>query len=135
MKLSITDTVLIATLALIAFAATTSNAQAIADKPNVVVVFVDDLGWTDLSRYGSTFHETPNIDQLAGQGVMFTSAYASCSVCSPTRASLLTGKYPQRVGFTDFLNPGKRTGVYLCNGKYQAERWKRSHHSTSRVTK
>ena len=111
MKLSITDTVLIATLALIAFAATTSNAQAIADKPNVVVVFVDDLGWTDLSRYGSTFHETPNIDQLAGQGVMFTSAYASCSVCSPTRASLLTGKYPQRVGFTDYLSPGKPSGA------------------------
>jgi arylsulfatase A len=79
-------------------------------KPNVVIVFVDDLGWTDLSCYGSTFHETPNIDRLAGQGVVFNSAYASCSVCSPTRASLLTGKYPQRVGFTDFLNPGRRTG-------------------------
>ena len=81
-----------------------------ANKPNVVVVFVDDLGWTDLSCYGSTFHETPNIDRLAKQGAMFTRAYASCCVCSPTRASLLTGKYPQRVGFTDFLNPSKRTG-------------------------
>lgn len=81
-----------------------------ANKPNVVVVFVDDLGWTDLGCYGSKFYETPNIDRLAAQGAMFTRAYASCCVCSPTRASLMTGKYPQRVGFTDFLKPNKRTG-------------------------
>lgn len=89
-----------------------THAQSVTDsrKANVVVVFVDDLGWSDLSCYGSTFHETPNIDRLAGQGAMFTRAYASCSVCSPTRASLLTGKYPQRVGFTDFLSPGKPSG-------------------------
>jgi len=89
-----------------------ARAQAATDtgKPNVIIIFVDDLGWTDLSCYGSTFHETPNIDRLAGKGAMFTRAYASCCVCSPTRASLLTGKYPQRVGFTDFLNPNKRTG-------------------------
>jgi arylsulfatase A len=89
-----------------------AHAQSATDarKPNVVIVFVDDLGWADLSCYGSTFHETPNIDRLAGKGAMFSEAYASCSVCSPTRASLLTGKYPQRVGFTDFLNPGRRTG-------------------------
>ncbi|MBT3198386.1 MAG: sulfatase, partial [Phycisphaerales bacterium] len=79
-------------------------------KPNVVVVFVDDLGWADLGCYGSKFHETPNIDRLAKQSAMFTKAYASCCVCSPTRASLMTGKYPQRVGFTDYLNPNKRTG-------------------------
>ncbi|NQU23482.1 MAG: sulfatase, partial [Candidatus Nealsonbacteria bacterium] len=79
-------------------------------RPNVVIIFVDDLGWTDLGCYGSDFYETPNIDRLAGQGAMFTRAYASCCVCSPTRASLMTGKYPQRVGFTDFLNPSKRTG-------------------------
>ena len=109
-RLKITATVLMVSLVLIAFTATTSRANAVAGKPNVVVIFVDDLGWTDLSCYGSTFHETPNIDRLAGQGAMFTSAYASCSVCSPTRASLLTGKYPQRVGFTDFLNPGKQSG-------------------------
>jgi arylsulfatase A-like enzyme len=94
--------------------ATTSvaRAQAAADtgKPNVIIIFVDDLGWTDLSCYGSTFHETPNIDRLAKQGAMFTRAYASCCVCSPTRASLMTGKYPQRVGFTDYLKPDKRTG-------------------------
>ena len=81
-----------------------------ANKPNVVVVFVDDLGWTDLGCYGSKFYETPNIDRLAKQGAMFSHAYSSCCVCSPTRASLMTGKYPQRVGFTDFLQPDKRTG-------------------------
>ncbi len=82
-------------------------AQADADtrKPNVVVVFVDDLGWKDLGCYGSKFYETPNIDRLAEQGAMFSRAYSSCNVCSPTRASLMTGKYPQRVGFTSWLNP------------------------------
>ena len=115
MIINIRGFVRIQTLALIAVvlvSASVAHVQAAAEtsKPNVVIVFVDDLGWTDLSCYGSTFHETPNIDRLAGQGVMFNSAYASCSVCSPTRASLLTGKYPQRIGFTDYLNPGKRTG-------------------------
>ena len=88
--------------------AITTNA---ADKPNIVIIFVDDLGWTDLGCYGSAFYETPNIDRLAGQGAMFTRAYAACCVCSPTRASLMTGKYPQRVGFTTYLEPGKPFGA------------------------
>ncbi len=58
---------------------------------NVIVFLVDDLGWSDVGCYGSTFYETPNIDELAGRGVRFTSAYAACHVCSPTRASLITG--------------------------------------------
>ena len=82
-----------------------------ANKPNVVVLFIDDLGWTDLGCYGSSFYETPNIDRLAAQGATFTRAYASCFVCSPTRASLMTGKYPQRVGFTNLLSPDKRSGA------------------------
>ena len=81
-----------------------------ADRPNVVFILADDLGWRDLSIQGSTFYETPNIDRLAEKGAMFTRAYASCCVCSPTRASLLTGKYPQRVGFTTYLKPDKRNG-------------------------
>ena len=81
-----------------------------AERPNVVVVFVDDLGWTDLGCYGSKFYETPHIDRLAKQGAMFTRAYSSCNVCSPTRASLMTGKYPQRIGFTSWLNPNKPKG-------------------------
>ncbi len=79
-------------------------------KPNVVVVFVDDLGWTDLGCYGSTIHETPHIDKLARASAKFTRAYSSCCVCSPTRAALMTGKYHQRIGFTDFLRPTIKSG-------------------------
>ncbi|MCP4506698.1 MAG: sulfatase-like hydrolase/transferase, partial [Fuerstiella sp.] len=71
--------------ALILASAIAVCAQADADtrKPNVVVVFVDDLGWKDLGCYGSKFYETPNIDRLAEQGAMFSRAYSSCNVCSP----------------------------------------------------
>lgn len=74
-------------------------------KPNVIFFLVDDMGWMDLSCYGSTFHETPNIDRLAKEGIRFTNAYASCPVCSPTRASILTGKHPARLNITDWI-PG-----------------------------
>ncbi len=81
-----------------------------ADKPNIVILFADDLGITDLGCYGkehgNTYHETPHIDRLARQGMMFTAAYAASPVCSPTRASILTGKYPARLRLTDFL-PGQ----------------------------
>ncbi|MBQ0077164.1 MAG: sulfatase [Bacteroidales bacterium] len=76
-------------------------------KPNVVFILIDDMGWCDLGCYGSEFYETPNIDALAGQGVRFTDAYASCHVSSPARASLLTGLYPASNGVTDWL-PGRR---------------------------
>src|SRR5919107_466561 len=76
-------------------------------QPNIVVILIDDMGWRDLGCYGSTFYETPHLDRLARQGMKFTSAYAACNVCSPTRASLLTGKYPTRTGITDWL-PGNR---------------------------
>lgn len=74
-------------------------------KPNIVFLLVDDLGWNDLTCYGSTFYETPNIDRLAKAGMRFTDAYAACPVCSPTRASILTGKYPTRLNITDWI-PG-----------------------------
>jgi arylsulfatase A-like enzyme len=73
------------------------------ERPNFVFILVDDLGWADLGCYGSTFHETPNLDQLAGESMRFTSAYAACPVCSPTRASIMTGKYPARTGVTDWI--------------------------------
>ncbi|MEN9469293.1 MAG: Arylsulfatase [Verrucomicrobiota bacterium] len=68
--------------------------------PNVVLILVDDLGWADLGCYGSTFHETPNLDALAKRGALFTDAYAASPVCSPTRASILSGKYPSRIGMS-----------------------------------
>ena len=80
------------------------------DKPgplNVIVFLVDDLGWRDVGCNGSSFYETPNIDQLAVEGVRFTSAYAACHVCSPTRASLITGRYPATINLTDWLT-GRR---------------------------
>jgi arylsulfatase A-like enzyme len=76
------------------------------DKPNFVVVLVDDLGWNDVGCYGSKFYETPNIDAFAKSSVRFTDAYAAGSVCSPTRAALMTGLYPPRVGITDWI-PGR----------------------------
>jgi len=74
-------------------------------KPNIVVILVDDLGWADTVCYGSRYYETPNIDRLAAEGMRFTNGYAACAVCSPTRASLLTGRYPARVGVTDWIRP------------------------------
>jgi arylsulfatase A-like enzyme len=70
---------------------------------NVLFILADDLGWSDLGCYGSTFYETPNIDRLAAQGMRFTDAYAACAVCSPTRASIMTGKYPARTDTTDWF--------------------------------
>ena len=74
-----------------------------AQKPNVVFFLVDDLGQRDLGCYGSQFYETPAIDQLAKEGMLFDNAYATCHVCSPSRASILTGKYPARTNLTEWL--------------------------------
>ncbi len=73
------------------------------DRFNVVVVLVDDMGWMDLSCQGSAYYETPNIDQLAKEGVRFTNGYAACHVCSPTRAAYMTGRHPARIGITDWI--------------------------------
>src|SRR4051794_10285080 len=78
-----------------------------ADKPNVVLIVIDDLGQRDLGCYGSTFYRTPNIDKMAKDGLRFTDFYAACPVCSPTRASILTGRYPQRMDITDWI-PGRK---------------------------
>ena len=75
-------------------------------RPNVVVFFIDDLGATDLGVYGSKYYQTPNVDRLANEGMRFTQAYAACPVCSPTRAALMTGRYPARLHLTDWI-PGK----------------------------
>ncbi|MBI3880287.1 MAG: sulfatase [Verrucomicrobia bacterium] len=81
-------------------------AFAEAPKPNVVLILADDLGWTDLACFGSDFYETPHLDRLAREGMKFTQNYSACTVCSPTRAALMTGKYPARLHITDWI-PGQ----------------------------
>ena len=72
-------------------------------QPNVLFILVDDLGAMDLTNEGSTFYETPNIDRIANEGMKFTRGYATCQVCSPSRASILTGKYPTNHGITQYI--------------------------------
>ncbi len=72
-------------------------------KPNIIFILVDDMGWKDIGANGSTFYETPNIDKLASQGMRFTDAYASSTVCSPSRSSIMTGQYPVHTGITDWI--------------------------------
>lgn len=78
-------------------------AQKKTEDFNIILIHVDDLGWTDIGVTGSDFYETPNIDRLAAEGILFTNSYAAAAICSPTRAALLTGKYPARTGITDWI--------------------------------
>lgn len=73
------------------------------NKPNIIFILIDDMGWMDLTCQGSEYYESPNIDSLARDGMLFTDAYAACPVCSPTRASIMAGKYPARIGLTHFI--------------------------------
>ena len=82
-------------------------------RPNVILFLIDDLGWTDLGCFGSDFYETPNIDRLAQRGMRFTDAYAACTVCSPTRAAIMTGKYPARLHLTDWISGHDRKNPKL----------------------
>jgi arylsulfatase A len=72
-------------------------------RPNIIFILADDMGWADLPVYGNRFNEAPNLTRLASEGIRFTDAYAACPVCSPTRASIMSGQYPARVGITDFI--------------------------------
>ena len=89
-----------------------------ADKPNVVLIFVDDLGYSDVGAFGSKLHRTPSIDRMAAEGRKFTDFYVSANVCTPSRASLLTGSYPRRVGLDEnekgqwVLFPGNQEGLH-----------------------
>ncbi|MGD9126087.1 MAG: sulfatase [Planctomycetia bacterium] len=85
--------------------------QKAKPKPNFVFILVDDMGWRGVGCFGSTYYETPRIDGLAAEGMKFTDAYTACHVCSPTRASIMTGQYPARLHLTDYL-PG-RTEPYV----------------------
>jgi len=112
MSASVTGRVILLVSIMVAVGAYSASAKQ-TERPNVVFFLVDDLGWKDLSCYGSTFYETPNLDELVNGGMRFTNAYASCPVCSPTRAAIMTGKYQQRVGIINYgkkpLPPGEVT--------------------------
>ncbi len=81
-------------------------------KPNIIMIFIDDMGWSDLSSYGNPDAETPNIDKLASEGISFDQFYVNAPICSPSRVAISTGTYPQRWNITSFLN----------NRKHNAER-------------
>ncbi len=87
--------------------------------PNIVFILADDLGYTQLGCYGSDYYQTPNLDQLASEGLKFTNAYAACAVCSPTRVSIMTGKYPARLHLTDFIAGNYRTDYPLSQPDWQ----------------
>lgn len=84
-------------------------------RPNIVFFLADDLGQRDLGCYGSTFYETPHLDRLARDGARFSDAYAACPVCSPTRASIMTGQWPQRSGITDYIGAPLEPGQWKRN--------------------
>jgi arylsulfatase A-like enzyme len=94
-------------IALTLFLVTAPTFAADPPKLNFIFILIDDMGWRDLGCQGSTYYQTPNIDRLAASGMRFTSAYAACPVCSPTRASIMTGRYPPRYNVTDWL-PGRK---------------------------
>ena len=114
-------------VAVAVFAGPAESAESADRPPNVVLILVDDLGWRDLGCQGSAYFETPHVDAIAEQGMRFTQAYAACAVCSPTRAAVLTGKYPARLGITDWIRPRNnrnakeyelsKTGGYIENAK------------------
>jgi arylsulfatase A-like enzyme len=87
-------------LVILAWCGGTAWAVDAAEPPNVVFILADDLGWSDIAPYGSTFHDTPNLKRLADRSLRLTNCYAASPLCSPTRASILTGLYPARIGIT-----------------------------------
>ena len=119
-----------AALACTVFVALPHPSAVAGERPNVVFVLVDNLGYSDIGCFGSTKHRTPNIDRLASEGVRLTSFYSAAPVCTPSRASFLTGCYPRRVGLhVDYngtqvlmavssrgLNPDEHTIAELLKG-------------------
>ena len=98
---------------LLAPSAAWGAAEAPKARPNIIVILSDDLGWADLSCYGSTFHESPHLDKLAAQGMRFTQAYSSSPYCSPSRAAIMTGRYPARLKLTDYIPGNGKSGKFL----------------------
>ncbi len=97
---------LLAGLAAAAAAPACFATPAAAARPNIVFILIDDMGWADVGFNGSKYYETPNLDRLAARSMRFPNGYAACAVCSPSRAAILTGKYPARLHITDWI-PGE----------------------------
>lgn len=108
--------ILVAVTCLLAVFATEAFAET--SPPNIIFILIDDMGQTDLGCYGSTFYQTPHIDRLAASGLQFMHGYSACTVCSPTRAAVLTGKYPARLHITDWI-----AGHVKPNAKLRIPEW------------
>ncbi len=93
--------------------------QNIKKKPNVILILADDLGCVQVGCYGTDYYQTPNIDELAKNGMRFTNAYAGAAICSPTRASIMTGKYPARLHLTDFIPGNSNSNFPLTQPDWQ----------------
>ena len=94
------------------FSASFVQSNASADEPpNILFILVDDMGWRDLSCYGNEVFETPNLDKLARQGMRFTNAYAACPICGPSRAAIMTGKFPSTSGYVDNFVSETKGGI------------------------
>lgn len=99
-----------------------SHAATQPSQPNIIFFLVDDMGWRDVGFMGSKYYATPNIDRLAAQGLRFNQAYSACAVCSPTRASIMTGKYPARLHITDWITgEGNKRGA-----RFNIPQWQQS---------
>jgi len=97
-------TIVLLTLSIFALACNPSAQNTLeGSRPNIIFILADDMGWGDLPVYGNPFNEAPSLTRMASEGIRFTDAYAACPVCSPTRASIMSGQYPARVGITDFI--------------------------------
>ena len=96
--------------------------SATKPQPNIVFILMDDMGWADGGCFGSKYYLTPQLDALAASAMRFTSAYAACAVCSPTRAALMTGKYPARLHITDWI-PGESAPA---NSRFELPAWQQN---------
>lgn len=96
-----------------------TDKETTSAPPNIIFILADDMGYSQVGIYGTDYYPTPNIDKLATEGMRFTNAYAACPVCSPTRASIMTGKYPARLHLTDFIAGNNRDIYPLSQPEWQ----------------
>jgi arylsulfatase A-like enzyme len=107
---SITGILIAASLQAVSVA-TAAEAAAKADRPNIVIIYIDDMGYADIGPFGAKGYTTPNLDRMATEGMKFTSFYSAQAVCSASRAALMTGCYPNRIGIAGALGPHSKVGI------------------------